>query len=121
TAQQRNAAGKKALLDQLASQGTYQNQIDAATVQAAAPAQPAQPTVRPQALQQLSTQGADQVSQFGQATLAAAAALAAQQRAQQQQAASTYFDQVAAAVPIEQSRAQSEAAQIMQQLIQERE
>lgn len=123
TAPDRTAAGKKALLDQLATAGTYQNQIDTANVAAAAP-QPVAPgpgdAANPQ-LHQLSQQGAQQVSQMGQAALSAATALAAQSRQAQSQAAGTYFDQVGAAIPIEQSRAQSEAAQIMQQLINERE
>jgi hypothetical protein len=58
----------------------------------------------------LAQHGANQIQAQNQAALTAAATLAAQQRATQQQAAGTYFDQVQQAIPIEQSRAASAAA-----------
>ncbi len=123
SAQDRTAAGKKALLDNLGAQGTYTNALVAKDQAAAAPTPAA---VHPgdnayPALTALSYAGAQQQQVANQAALAAAAHLAATQAAGQQQAAGTYFDQVGAAIPIEQSRAASDAAQTMAQLLSDRE
>ncbi len=116
----RTTESKKALLDQLATGGTYQNTIDQSLVAGAAPAAPVSP-YNNDSLNQIANQGATQASQFGQQALQAATQLAGASRTAQSEAAGNYFDMAAAAIPVEQSRSQSEAAQIFQQLINERE
>lgn len=122
-AQNRTAQGKQALLDQLSSNGTYSNAIDQSAVQQASPQaiQPGTVAGGPDstghaAMIALAQHGSNQIQAQNQAALTAAATLAAQQRASQQQSASTYFDQVQQALPIEQSRAASSAAQVLEQL-----
>lgn len=123
SAQERSAAGKKALLDNLGAQGTYTNALVQKDAAQAAP-QPAvtQPgdNAYPQ-LAALSVAGYQQQAMANQAAVAAAAHLAATQQASQAQQAGTYFDQVGAAIPIEQSRAASDAAQVLADLQAKRE
>lgn len=129
-AQERTAATQKALLDSLASNGTYQNSLNTAATAAAAPA-PAGPSMgggvpnvnAPMSGQMadIAGQGATQVNTMGHAALAAATALAAHQAMQEQQANTDYFSKAAAAMPLEQSRAASAGAQILGDLQAKRE